>query len=353
MDGIINIYKEKGYTSHDVVARLRGITGERHIGHTGTLDPAAVGVLPVCLGMSTKVCDILTDRSKSYETVLLLGVTTDTEDSTGTIVETGDVSGITLEKLKSVISEFIGDIEQVPPMYSAVRVNGQRLYDLARQGVSLEREKRKVRIDSIEILSDISFGVLSDIKKFDTGNSLFKTYDDNEFSEKGRWQWNEGSVITDDNKDIPVCRVALKVDCEKGTYIRTLCHDIGLKLGCGACMERLLRTKVGEFGVEDSVKLEKVEEYFKAFKAGEAELPANLLIPTDRCFEMYPALHCKDKYDSVLLNGNIMRLRHFKEFINTPDLNVRTYDSKGNFIAVYEWVEEKNYYKPLKMFRQT
>ena len=140
MDGIINVYKEKGYSSHDVVARLRGITKEKHIGHTGTLDPAATGVLPVCLGWATKVCELLTDRSKVYETVLLLGIKTDSEDVTGTITGIGNVSEISDEKIIDVVNSFTGEIEQIPPMLSAKRVQGVRLYDLARQGIETERK---------------------------------------------------------------------------------------------------------------------------------------------------------------------------------------------------------------------
>lgn len=352
MDGILNVYKEKGYTSHDVVARLRGITGEQHIGHTGTLDPAAVGVLPICLGMSTKICDILTDRSKTYETVLLLGIETETDDTTGKMVSRGDVNDISAEKLKSVIAEFTGEIEQVPPMYSAVKVEGQKLYDLARQGISVERKSRKVRINSIDILSDIQFGTLKE-RKLDFGSSLFNRFNDDEFSENGRWQWDDGSVIESGNEELKVCRVVLRIDCDKGTYIRSLCSDIGKKLGCGGCMERLLRVRVGEFDIEGSLKLKQIEDCFKKYKFEGEPLPVGLLIPTDRCFMEYPSLRCKEKYEQVLLNGNIMKLKHFAEYIVTPDPVVRVYDSKKNFIALYEWLEDKKFYKPLKMFRQT
>lgn len=352
MDGILNVYKEKGYTSHDVVARLRGITGEQHIGHTGTLDPAAVGVLPICLGMSTKICDILTDRTKTYETVLLLGIGTETDDTTGKMISQGDVSGITVEKLKSVISEFVGEIDQVPPMYSAVKVEGQKLYDLARQGISVERKSRRVRINSIDILSDLKFGTLSD-RAFNIGESLFGQFNDDEFNENGRWQWDDGTVLDEGNSNVQVCRVALRIDCDKGTYIRSLCSDIGKKLGCGGCMERLLRSRVGEFDISGSLKLKQIEDHFKKFKFEGVDLPEGLLIPTDKCFMEYPSLRCKEKYDQVLLNGNIMKLRHFAEYIVTPEPVVRVYDSRRNFVAIYEWLEDKKFYKPMKMFRQT
>ena len=146
INGILNIYKEKGYTSHDVVARLRGIFGQKKIGHTGTLDPDAEGVLPVCLGRATKVCDLLTDKDKTYEAVLLLGKETDTQDITGTVLKECDPSEITEETAKKCIESFIGEYDQIPPMYSALKVNGKKLYELAREGKVVERKSRKVQI---------------------------------------------------------------------------------------------------------------------------------------------------------------------------------------------------------------
>ena len=195
--GILNIYKEKGYTSHDVVAKLRGITGQRKIGHTGTLDPEAEGVLPVCLGRATKVCDLLTDRDKTYEAVLLLGIRTDTQDVTGTVTDRGDVQGITREMVEQAANKYVGEYDQIPPMYSALKVNGKKLYELAREGKTIERKARRVRIYELEILEEA----------------------------------------------LP--RVRLRVRCSKGTYIRTLCDDIGADLGCYGCMEALLADKGG------------------------------------------------------------------------------------------------------------
>ena len=186
MDGILNIYKEKGYTSHDVVAKLRGILKTKKIGHTGTLDPDAQGVLPVCVGRATKLCDMLTDKDKAYETVMLLGKTTDTQDITGSVLSESELGeDITAEKVTEVINSFVGEYMQVPPMYSALKVNGKKLYELARSGIEVERKARKVYIHSIEI------------------------------------------------KDISLPRVTMTVNCSKGTYIRTLCHDIGETLGAG------------------------------------------------------------------------------------------------------------------------
>ena len=351
MDGIINVYKEKGYTSHDVVARLRGITKEKHIGHTGTLDPAAAGVLPMCLGAVTKACELLTEKGKEYETVLLLGIETNTEDATGEIVSSGDVSGITDDMIIEAIKSFEGDISQVPPMFSATRINGQRYYDLARKGVEIEREAKQVHVSSIEIISDITRCLLSQKEAFtpypDTNLAKFAEEPD---PEEGRWHWENNDIRKDENKDIPVIRVALRIACEKGTYIRTICADIGRKLGCGGCMERLLRTRSGAFKIEDSHSLAELEEIFAKTSSQEIQ---NVLISADTCFMEYPALHCKEKYDSVLLNGNLMRMRHFKEYIEVADPINRVYDSHNDFKALYEWVEERKLYRPLKVFIST
>ncbi len=212
--GIINVYKEPGYTSHDVVARLRGILKQKKIGHTGTLDPAAEGVLPVCLGMGTRLCDMLADRTKTYEAVLLLGCSTDTQDTTGTILTENREKALALdpETAEKVILGFKGDYDQIPPMYSALKVDGKKLCDLARAGKEVERKARRVQILEISIL----------------------------------------------NMELP--RVSIRVTCSKGTYIRTLCDDIGRELGTGGCMEHLLRTRVDRFLVEDSLKLDEIEQ---------------------------------------------------------------------------------------------
>ena len=181
--GVLNVYKGKGYTSHDVVAKLRGITGQKKIGHTGTLDPDATGVLPVCLGKATKLCDMLTDKDKTYEAVLLLGVSTDTQDAGGEVLGTSDTAGLGEKEVREAIQSFVGGYDQVPPMYSALKVGGKRLYELAREGKVVERKARPVDIYQIRVLK----------------------------------------------MDLP--RVWMEVSCSKGTYIRTLCHDIGEKLG--------------------------------------------------------------------------------------------------------------------------
>ena len=209
--GIVIIHKEKGFTSHDVVAKLRGICGQKKIGHTGTLDPEATGVLPVCLGSGTKLCDMLTDKDKEYVTELLLGVETDTQDMTGTVLARHPVS-VSQEQVREAVLSFGGSYMQVPPMYSALKINGKKLYELAREGKEVERRAREVRIEEIEILQ----------------------------------------------MQLPVVR--LRVVCSKGTYIRTLCADIGQKLGCGGVMESLVRTRVGKFSLEEALTLEQLQE---------------------------------------------------------------------------------------------
>ena len=213
--GILNVRKEKGYTSHDVVAKLRGITRQKKIGHTGTLDPDATGVLPVCLGRATRLCDMLTDREKTYEAVLLLGRVTDTQDVGGQTIKTEDTSKLREEEVRETIRGFLGEYAQIPPMYSALKVGGKKLCDLAREGKEVERKARKVRIFEIEMLK----------------------------------------------VDLP--RVHIRVSCSKGTYIRTLCHDIGGRLGCGGCMEELVRTRVGRFLLEDSLTIDEIAEKYR------------------------------------------------------------------------------------------
>lgn len=295
--GVININKEKGYTSHDVVAKLRGIVGQKKIGHTGTLDPDATGVLPVCLGKATKLCDMLTDKSKTYETIMLLGKTTDTQDISGSVLSESSVENIDEDAVKKCIGEFVGDYLQVPPMYSALKVNGKKLYELARQGIEVERKARPVVIHEIKIL------------------------------------------------EIALPRVRMEVSCSKGTYIRTLCHDIGLKLGCGACMEELIRTKVSCFEIPDSLTLGQVQELKEAGKIEE------ILVPIDAMFSEYEAVTLKKEFASFAYNGNLFLPKHIHEKLELVDgKNVRVYDEDGRFIAIYAFDKTKRTFQIVKMF---
>ena len=318
-NGILNIYKEKGYTSHDVVAKLRGIVRQKRIGHTGTLDPDAEGVLPVCLGKATSLCGMLTDQSKIYETVLLLGKVTDTQDLTGRVLEERETQRLTEEEVRSCIAGFAGDYEQLPPMYSALKVNGKKLYELARQGIEVERKKRKVRIHEISI------------------------------------------------QEISLPRVRMKVHCSKGTYIRTLCHDIGRKLGCGGCMESLLRIRAGCFELSDSVRLGDVEA---ACTAGNLD---KILRPADWVFEHLRAVEILEPYRNLAYNGNPFSLRQMEEIQKAGEQKpeedqasrmesgdgksrfsegeqVRVYDAKGRFIGIYRYHGGRQEFRVEKMF---
>ena len=291
--GIIVIHKEKGFTSHDVVAKLRGILHMKKIGHTGTLDPDATGVLPVALGKGTKLVDLLTDKEKTYEAVLHLGIDTDTQDMSGTVLEEKPVN-VTEEEVRKVLKSFVGEQLQVPPMYSALKVNGKKLYELAREGKTVERKARPVCFYEIEPL---------------------------EFH-------------------LPL--VKIRVTCSKGTYIRTLCHDIGEKLGCGGCMEELLRTRSGNFVWEDSMTLAQVEEAVRNGTIGDR------VISIGQVLKDYPEIFCTREGDRLLENGNALAERFVRG--EHKEGWVRMCDSQGGFKGIYQWDEVKKRYQPQKMF---
>lgn len=296
INGILNVYKEKGYTSHDVVARLRGIVKQKKIGHTGTLDPEAEGVLPVCLGKGTKLCELLTDKRKTYRTVMLLGTVTDTQDTTGTILEEKEVT-VTESQVREAVLSFLGDYDQVPPMYSALKVDGKKLYEYAREGKVIERAARKVVIYDIEI------------------------------------EW------------IQLPKVSMKVTCSKGTYIRTLCHDIGETLGCGACMNSLLRTQVSCFSLEESHRLADIE------RMQEEGTLKQVLMPMDAVFEEYPKVKVNADGEKFLRNGNPLNLNSLQFVQESENGNkIRVYGVDGEFCAVYEYRAARKQYFPVKMF---
>jgi len=309
MNGIINIYKEKGFTSFDVVAKLRGILKTRKIGHTGTLDPDAEGVLPVCIGKATKICELLTDKTKEYEAVMLLGRTTDTQDVTGETLTQQEVRCSAKEVEKAVLS-FAGDYMQVPPMYSALKVDGRKLCDLARAGVTVERAARPVHIFSIEILS------------------------------------------------IELPRVRMRVCCSKGTYIRTLCQDVGEVLGCGACMESLLRTQVSEFLLKDALKIGEIEQLVKECTK---ELPPEawsrahfpFVRSVDSVFLQYQKGVVPEQFSKVLYNGNRIEPEMIRSFeASMQQKPIRIYDEKDHFIGIYEFQQERGNFKPVKVFME-
>ena len=296
MDGIINVYKEKGFTSHDVVAKLRGILHIKKIGHTGTLDPDAVGVLPVCIGKGTKLCDMITDTDKTYEAVMLLGISTDTQDISGNVLSKKEVD-VDEKTLIETVDSFVGEYKQIPPMYSAIKVNGRKLYQLAREGIEIERSPRDVYIRSIHI-NDMNL------------------------------QDGEPSVT-------------MTVSCSKGTYIRTLCHDIGEKLGCGACMKSLSRTRVGRFYIDDSFTINQI-----AALNLKGEL-SSIVAPVDSMFD-YPRVQINKEYDKLLYNGNLLPLSAGKALdVGLAD-KVRIYNESGEFIGIYSM--DDSGYKPVKIF---
>ena len=270
--GILIIDKPDGWTSMDVCAKLRGILKERRVGHAGTLDPMATGVLPVFVGRATRAVEFAEKSDKEYVAGLKLGVVTNTQDTSGEILEEQPVQ-ISREQLEASLEKFRGDILQVPPMYSAIKINGKKLYELARKGREVERPARPVTIKRLELLSE-------------QGDNLY----------------------------------TIRVRCSKGTYIRTLCHDIGQALGCGGCMASLRRTMAAGFTLEDAVPLEQVQE---------AADPASLLLPVDRFFAGKPVLVLKSaEAEKKLRNGMTAVL---------PELapgEYRVYGRGGEFLAL-------------------
>lgn len=302
MNGIINVYKEKDFTSFDVVAKLRGILKQKKIGHTGTLDPDAVGVLPVCLGSATKLCDMLTDKKKEYIAEFVLGKETDTQDISGQVIKETEVV-CTQEEVKTAIQSFVGDYDQLPPMYSAIKVDGKRLYELARQGKEVERKKRPVTFYEIEIIKC----------------------------------------------ELPY--VTIRVLCSKGTYIRTLCHDIGQKLGCGAAMTELERTRSGQFTKENAYTLAEIERLRDAGSLDE------IVMPVDTVFMNLPAFVVSGELEKKILNGNLIRAGECKSAgltdVFSEGKKVRVYKENNNscnFIAIYQYSKEKKGMIPDKMF---
>ena len=281
MNGIINVYKEQGYTSHDVVAKLRGILHMKKIGHTGTLDPDAVGVLPVCIGRATKLCGMITDWGKAYEAVMLLGTRTDTQDVSGTVLEQKEVN-VTEVQIMDTINSFVGEYDQIPPMYSALKHNGKKLYELARQGIEVERKARRINISSIHV------------------NEL--------------------------NLEDKVKTVTFTVECSKGTYIRTLCEDIGNKLGCGACMQSLKRTRVGLFGTDTSYTLSQLQELADNSKI------EDVIIAVDNMFPDYPKVTVCEGFDKLLYNGNKLPEKAIIGEIG-DNKEVRLYNNSQEFIG--------------------
>ena len=305
--GIINVYKEAGFTSHDVVAKLRGICKQKKIGHTGTLDPDAVGVLPVCLGSGTKLCDMLTGETKEYIAGFQLGIATDTQDISGKILEEKEVH-VSTEQVKEMLSHFVGELQQVPPMYSALKVGGKKLYELAREGKEVERKARPITIYELELLK----------------------------AEHPEYE--------------------IRVVCSKGTYIRTLCHDIGQALSCGAVMTSLVRSRVGEFRLKDAKTLDELQELADQGRVQEA------VIPVEEMFHALPAIQVSDGAQKALRNGNQLKRSEvlMKEEAGTTGKipgefpvdqgEYRVYSMDSRFCAIYRYEGDRRLFTPVKMF---
>lgn len=298
IDGIINVYKPAGFTSFDVVAKLRGILKQKKIGHTGTLDPMAEGVLLVCLGKATKLVDLLTEGDKTYHAVMKLGIETDTEDITGVVTKTADAAcldNISEDAVKEAILSYVGTYEQIPPMYSAIKKDGKKLYEYARSGVEIERQGRPVTI--------------YDIRNITCEDGLY----------------------------------GFDVKCSKGTYIRSLCRDIGRSLSCYATLTALTRLCVHGFSVEDAMRLEEIEACMQAGTLAERILPVDALLTE------YPAFEIRENGKKYLHNGNKLSPHFFDSMNEVYEGRIRVYED-GQFLALYDYEKAERVYKPFKMF---
>lgn len=289
MDGIVNVNKPLGITSHDVVYRLRKILNIKKIGHTGTLDPEASGVLPMCVGKGTKLAEYLTASDKQYLATLKLGAFTDTQDATGQVLETFEVN-VTEEQICDVVKSFIGQIQQIPPMFSAIKIDGKKLYELAREGKTVEREARTITIHNIEI------------KNIDLDNNIVK----------------------------------MLVDCSKGTYIRTLCNDIGAALGCGGHMLALCRTKSGRFNIDKAFTLEQIEEMT-------AKEDFSFLTSVGEALPEYDKITLAERNSQRVRNGIKIRVEGL-----TEGRIYRVFDEKNEFLALA--MQENGEFKIIKSF---
>ncbi|PKM83585.1 MAG: tRNA pseudouridine(55) synthase TruB, partial [Firmicutes bacterium HGW-Firmicutes-13] len=285
MNGFINILKPTGMTSHQCVAYFRKLLHFKKIGHAGTLDPGASGVLPICLGKGTKAAAYLLEARKVYRAELYLGASTDSQDAYGKILETASLTSITSALIEEVMEDFIGNIKQIPPMHSAVKHKGRPLYKLARKGEVVTRKPREVTVYTLDII------------------------------------------------DINIPRVLFEVECSKGTYIRTLAADIGNKLGVGAYLSFLLRTQSGPFKIEESFTILEIEQYLKAGSIQDC------IIPLDIVFTHLPSVIIKDQARNTLINGAAQSLNNLQNY-DISDKMVRVYSSSGDFLALGKWYHE-------------
>jgi tRNA pseudouridine55 synthase len=300
LEGVIPIYKTKGMTSHDVVAKARRILGMKRIGHTGTLDPSVTGVLPLCIGRATRIVEYVQELPKEYEAKLVIGLSTDTEDLTGNVIMQCDDVMLTAQQLTETIQSFVGTIQQVPPMYSAVKIDGKRLYELARAGIEVERQPREVTIHSIQIL--------------------------------------------DMNLSIPYPEVRFRVQCSKGTYIRTLCADIGRKLGLPAAMGELIRTRTGPIGLEQCVTLEQLEKLKADQHLDEC------LIPTDQALAYLPSYVLTEQQSVLSSTGRTVIIPELQHLEPSRNQLWRIYTPVQHFLGIFQWDSQDFSLKPVKIF---
>lgn len=300
LEGVLPVCKPVDFTSHDVVAKVRRMTGVRRIGHTGTLDPKVTGVLPLCIGRATRMVEYIQDLPKEYEAELTIGYATDTEDATGSVIERVQKVELTEEEVISAILSFQGVIEQVPPMYSAVKVDGRRLYELAREGKDVERKARRVEIYRIELLGMERSG------------------------------------------EYPVIR--FRCLCSKGTYIRTLCADIGRKLGYPAVMSNLIRTSSGSITLDRCLTLERIAELSE-----KGEL-AEYLIPADQAVSHLPSFVLPGKEALQALQGRTVAATMASNANESGTGIHRLYSEEGQFLGLFQWNEAGSVFTPVKVF---
>ncbi|PZE22871.1 tRNA pseudouridine(55) synthase TruB [Paenibacillus xerothermodurans] len=302
MEGILAVWKPKGFTSHDVVAKVRRILKIKRIGHTGTLDPQVTGVLPLCIGRATRLVEYIQELPKTYEATLKIGVATDTEDAGGREIARVDQVELGREQVERVIASFVGAISQVPPMYSAVKVDGKRLYELAREGREVERKARKVTIYKIDILS----------------MALDRAFPEIRFS----------------------------VQCSKGTYIRTLCVDIGKALGYPAVMSELVRTSTGSIDPEQCLTLEQIEALQM-----EGALEARL-IPAERALAHMPSVMLDESQTRKALLGQKLKYNLDDANLSTihPNQLFTAYSPDSQFVGIFQWDKDSLELQPVKVF---
>ncbi len=291
MDGIFNINKPVGMTSHDVVAIIRKLLKQKRVGHAGTLDPLASGVLPICVGQATRVAEYLSESGKAYKAEIVFGTATDTYDAEGSVTATASTTELSLKRIEETLEQFQGPQAQYPPLYSAIKIKGQPAYKRARAGEAIVLEPRSIVIYALEILA-----------------------------------WNPP-------------RLTLFIECSKGTYIRSLAHDLGMKTGCYAYLDALIRTRSGQFTLSESITLEQLAE------AAETDTMQRYAFPTDKALEDYPAIKLDADTTERVKHGNAFN----NEQANSTGL-ARVYDIKGDFIAIAEWNEEQKVWQPKKVF---